>query len=168
MTSVFNAGLRPNIKSYRPFSILSCAGSMLDKLGSQRLGILFNPILTERKQAYLSGASTTTYLLEFVTGIINEIKHLLGFFQSLRFHGSLDLGNSKLRQYGADGNTVVWIGSYRELSHRTRVPNHIAVPFHRTVYGKHQPLNGCHIAFISTSKIFLTRPSKKERQKAMP
>ena len=43
---------------------------------------------------------------------------------------------------------------------RTRISDYLAVPFHRTDYGKYEAMNSCRLNFNAVSHIFLEGPSR--------
>lgn len=136
VTPIFKSGLRNDVKSYRPISILSCVAKLLDKLMSQRLAIVYSAILSPHQHAYRKGYSTVTNLVEYTTKIFQAMEKgaqidsiYLNFskaFDSIH-HDTLLL---KLRCYGVDENTVAWIQSYLQCrTQQIRVGHHLSQPY---------------------------------------
>lgn len=136
VTPIYKNGSRSLASNYRPISILSCAGKMLDQLVSDRISILFEDILTGPQHAYKKGLSTVTNLMEYVSGILNHMESgkqvdsiYLDFakaFDSINHHTLV----TKLSLYGLDDGTCSWFSSYlSERTQRVRVRNAFSQPY---------------------------------------
>lgn len=75
VTPIFKSGDRSMAKNYRPISILSCLGKILEKLLCTRFTDSFRPLLSTRQHAYLTGRSTLTNLVEFTSYVLKTMEN---------------------------------------------------------------------------------------------
>lgn len=133
---IHKTGLRSNAKNYRPISILSCPAKVFDKLMCVRVTEAFKPLIDERQHGFISGHSTTTNLVDFVshvTDLMEAGKQVDALY--LDFSKAFDSINhelliKKMGKYGVDQQTLNWLKSYlvgRKL--QVRVAESLSSPF---------------------------------------
>lgn len=115
---VLKSGSRSCVENYRGISILSCAGKLLENYITRFLTVELQPILSPDQHAYLSGKSTVTNLVEYISTILAHMESRLQIDAVYTdFSKAFDtvphqLLLSKLRSYGVGTNVVSWVESY--------------------------------------------------------
>ena len=124
--NVFKKGDRSKCSNYRPVSLLSSLGKILERLCFKRLHNYFNDnnLLYKYQSGFLPGHSTTYQLIEIYHQIykaLDKSEHFCILFCDVNkafdrvWHPGL---LHKLKAYGIDGKLLKWFDSY--LSGRTQ------------------------------------------------
>ena len=115
-----NKGERSHVKNYRPVSLLSCVGKVMERAIFEAMfkHLQDNKLLTKFQAAYLPGSSTETQVLEMYHRIVEamdrgkDIRFLFldvsRAFDRVWHSGVL----AKLKRYGFNGRLLKWLENY--------------------------------------------------------
>ena len=115
-----NKGKKSEIKNYRPVSLLSCVGKVMERciFDAMFKYLKENKLLSKYQAAYLPGSSTETQVLEMYHKIIDALdkgKDIRFIFLDVSkafdrvWHRGLI---AKLKRYGISGKLITWLIDY--------------------------------------------------------
>jgi hypothetical protein len=118
ITPIFKSGDKSNVSNYRPISLLSSMGKIFEKLVYERLFNHISPFLCDSQHGFISGKSTGTNLVEFVseiTACLDARAQLDAVYTD--FSKAFDRVNhgillQKLAALGIIGKLYEWLKSY--------------------------------------------------------
>jgi Reverse transcriptase (RNA-dependent DNA polymerase) len=126
---VFKRGEAANVNNYRPISLTSVAGKIMERVISTDMlqYLRQDNIISKHRHGFLSGRSMSTILLEtlndWTLAIKNKQSIVIAYIDYSNFSKAFDCVTCeklliKLSAYGITGNLLKWIDSF--LSNRTQ------------------------------------------------
>ena len=123
---LFKKGDKSTIGNYRPISLLSCIGKLMERCVYNHLynHLHFNTLIHPKQSVFLKGHSTVHQLLDMYHGIASSIdskNNLCMIFCDISkafdrvWHNGLLF---KLQQCGFDGSLLSWIKNYLTSRHQ--------------------------------------------------
>ncbi|KAG6445910.1 hypothetical protein O3G_MSEX004133 [Manduca sexta] len=118
LTPIHKGGNLDNIVHYRPISILSAIGKVLEAIVNKKLLAHFRPLLDSNQHGFLPRRSTNTNLVDYVSDILDEMDsggEVHAIYTD--FRKAFDLVNHdyllcKLTDMGIHGSLLRWCESY--------------------------------------------------------
>lgn len=124
VTPVYKSGKRSDVSNYRPISILAAASKVFERIVFNRVYEHVKCFITPAQHGFVTGKSTLTNLLEFVTRVTDsmldggQLDVIFTDFSKAFDRVSHSLLLLKLQNFGIKSNALRWFKSY--LSGRTQ------------------------------------------------
>ena len=135
VTPIFKSGSRSSVDNFRGISILSCPAKMIELHITKFLTDQLRHILSRNQHAYLSGRSTTTNLVEYVSRLQNNLEQgvqvdaIYTDFSKAFDVIPHDLLLAKLSNFGIGSRITDWLSSYLSgRQQRVKIENTLSNP----------------------------------------
>ena len=135
VTPVFKSGSRSSVDNYRGISILSCPAKLLELHVTNFLTAQLRDQVSKNQHAYLSGRSTTTNLVEYVSRLQqhmekgDQVDAIYTDFSKAFDVIPHQLLLRKIYTFGVGDRIISWIASYLDgRRQRVKIDNDLSSP----------------------------------------